>query len=143
MTRQRKTILDELRKVDSHPSADEVYEMVRRRLPHISLGTVYRNLEILSESGEIQKLELAGSQMRFDGNAQDHYHVRCVRCGRVGDIAAAPARSLEEAFRRMTDYDIVGHRLEFMGLCPGCMGRVTGSSRGSHKSIRKEKRDGA
>ena len=54
MTRQRMIILEELRKVDTHPSADEVYEMVRKRLPRISLGTVYRNLEILSKTGEIQ-----------------------------------------------------------------------------------------
>jgi Fur family ferric uptake transcriptional regulator len=57
MTRQRRVILEELRKVNTHPSADEIYEIVRKRLPRISLGTVYRNLEILSESGDIQKLE--------------------------------------------------------------------------------------
>ncbi|MBI5118027.1 transcriptional repressor [Candidatus Poribacteria bacterium] len=126
MTRQRLTILDELRKVDSHPSADEIYEMVRRKLPHISLGTVYRNLESLSDSGEIQKLELAGSQMRFDGNANNHYHVRCLRCGRVGDIEAEQVSGLEDAFCGMTDYTIVGHRLEFTGLCPECrQGRGT------------------
>ena len=55
MTRQRKVILEELCKVDTHPSADEVYALVRKRLPRISLGTVYRNLEILAESGDIQK----------------------------------------------------------------------------------------
>jgi len=58
MTRQRRIILEELRKVDSHPTADEVYEMVRRQLPRISLGTVYRNLEILSREGLIQKVVL-------------------------------------------------------------------------------------
>jgi Fur family ferric uptake transcriptional regulator len=67
MTRQRKVILEELRNVDTHPSADEIYEMVRKRLPHISLGTVYRNLEILSETGAIQKLELGCAQKKFDG----------------------------------------------------------------------------
>ena len=62
MTRQRQIILEELRKVVTHPSADEVYEMVRKRLPRISLGTIYRNLEILSENGDIQKLELGLKQ---------------------------------------------------------------------------------
>ena len=57
MTRQRGIILEELRKINTHPSADEIYERVRKHLPRISLGTVYRNLEILSELGEIQKLE--------------------------------------------------------------------------------------
>ena len=67
MTRQRRVILEELRKVKTHPSADEIYEIVRKRLPRISLGTVYRNLEILSESGDIQKLEPGCSLKRFDG----------------------------------------------------------------------------
>lgn len=72
MTRQRKIILEEVRKVNTHPSADEIYEMVRLRLPRISLGTVYRNLEILSELGKIQKLQLSGSLKRFDWNTNKH-----------------------------------------------------------------------
>ena len=63
MTRQRRVILEALRGTTSHPTADEVYEMVRRRLPRISLGTVYRNLEILSGEGLVAKLEMAGTQM--------------------------------------------------------------------------------
>jgi Fur family ferric uptake transcriptional regulator len=85
MTRQRQIILEELRKADTHPSADEVYETVRKRLPRISLGTVYRNLEILSELGEIQKLELGGDLKRFDRKPNKHYHIRCMNCGRVDD----------------------------------------------------------
>ena len=73
MTQQRQVILEELRNVNTHPSADEIYEMVRKRLPRISLGTVYRNLEILCASGEIQKLEAGGSIKRFDGNPRNHY----------------------------------------------------------------------
>ena len=88
MTRQRNVILEELRKVDTHPSADEVYDMVRRRLPRISLGTVYRNLEILSQNGRIQKLEIGGTQKRFDGNPANHYHLRCIHCDRLADAPA-------------------------------------------------------
>ena len=86
MTPQRQVILEELRKVNTHPSADEIYEMARKRLPRISLGTVYRNLEILSARGEIQKLEFGCSLKRFDGVAQDHYHIRCLDCDRVIDV---------------------------------------------------------
>ncbi|MDP3286289.1 MAG: transcriptional repressor, partial [Desulfobacterales bacterium] len=67
MTRQRAVILEELKKVKTHPGADEIYEMVRKRLPRISLGTVYRNLEVLSELREIQKFEHVGTLKRFDG----------------------------------------------------------------------------
>ncbi len=120
MTRQRRVILDELRKVTSHPTADEIYNMVRRRLPGISLGTVYRNLEILSDSGMIQKLESCGSARRYDGNVKMHYHVRCVRCGRVDDLPLSTLPALESAVRKGCGYEILGYRLEFMGVCPKC-----------------------
>ncbi len=120
MTRQRRVILEELRKLRSHPTADELYELVREQLPRISLGTVYRNLEILSQCGLIQKLELGGPQRRFDGNVAEHCHVRCTRCGRVADVAMAPPAGLDESARAASDYEIVGHRLEFVGLCPQC-----------------------
>jgi Fur family ferric uptake transcriptional regulator len=120
MTRQRQIILEELRKVDTHPSADEVYETVRKRLPRISLGTVYRNLEILSELGEIQKLELGGDLKRFDRNSNKHYHIRCMNCGRVDDAPIAPLNQVEDELYGATVYTIIGHRLEFEGLCPQC-----------------------
>ncbi len=119
-TRQRRVILEELQKVKSHPTADEVYEMVRRRLPRISLGTVYRNLDILAANGAILKLQTAGTQRRFDGNVGHHYHVRCVRCGRIEDVAIGPIAAIENAFRKASTFDILGHRLECTGLCPKC-----------------------
>lgn len=120
MTRQRGLILKQLRRVTSHPTADEVYGMVRRRLPRISLATVYRNLEILAGRGEILRLDMAGRQRRYDGHLEHHYHVRCTRCGRVGDVYAAPIRFTETTFRGLSDYEIKGHRLELFGLCPRC-----------------------
>jgi len=120
MTRQRRVILDALRGTKSHPTADEVYEMVRRRLPKISLGTVYRNLQTLGEMGMIRHLCTGGTQRRFDGNVENHYHVRCVECGRVADMPLDTIRSLEEAAQNASDFDIFGHHLEFVGLCPGC-----------------------
>ena len=120
MTRQREVILEEIRRAKLHPSADEVYEMVRKRLPRISLGTVYRNLEILSELGEIQKLELGGDIKRFDWDPKKHYHVRCLQCGRVDNAPIAPLREIEDELYGTTVYTIIGHRLEFEGLCPRC-----------------------
>jgi Fe2+ or Zn2+ uptake regulation protein len=120
MTKQRRVILAELRGVDTHPSADEVYETVRRRLPRISLGTVYRNLEILSELGEIQKLDTGGPLNRFDGNPEPHYHIRCIHCNGVIDAPLGLLKTIEKPLKGATSYEIVGHRLEFLGICPTC-----------------------
>ena len=120
MTRQRRVILEELRKVSTHPSADEDYESVRKRLPRISLGTVYRNLEILSESGDIQKLEPGCSLKRFDGNPTEHCHIRCVRCGRLADAPMIPDLEIDLGRVNSTEFEIIGHRLEFLGVCPKC-----------------------
>ena len=120
MSRQRRMILDELRATRIHPTADEVYGLVRRRLPHISLGTVYRNLEALAASGRIQKLRLGCAQSRFDGDATRHYHVRCTGCGRVDDVAMKPLRAIENALAKVAGYRALDYRLEFMGLCERC-----------------------
>ena len=119
-TRQRKVILEELCKVDTHPSADEVYAMVRKRLPRISLGTVYRNLEILAESGDIQKLEPGCTLKRFDGKTENHYHLRCVRCDRVVDAPVDFEVTIRQDLKNTTDFKIIGHKLELIGICPAC-----------------------
>ena len=120
LTKQRKVILTELQKVVSHPSADEVYEMVKKDLPRISLGTVYRNLETLTELGEIQKLECGGSVRRFDGNPDNHYHIRCLRCEKIVDAPIELRENLENRLAGKTDFCIISHRVEFLGLCPEC-----------------------
>ena len=120
MTRQRRVILEELRALRSHPTADELYVRVRRRLPRISLGTVYRNLEVLSEAGRIGKIELAGRARRYDRTAERHYHVRCLGCGRIDDVPGKPAKAIVGRIRKCLGYEIVGHRLEFVGYCPRC-----------------------
>jgi Fur family ferric uptake transcriptional regulator len=122
MTRQRAVILEELRHVDTHPSADELYAMVRKRLPRVSLGTIYRNLEILSASGEIRRIESGGSLKRFDGRADNHYHIRCIGCDRLVDACVDLEVEIDAlAKAAATEFTIVGHQLEFLGLCPRCV----------------------
>lgn len=120
MTQQRRVILEELRRENNHPAADEIYERVRKRLPRISLATVYRNLDVLCELGEIQRLELSGAMNRYDGVSKKHYHIRCVGCDRVDDAPLAPLNELEDDLYGTTVYEIIGHNLEFTGLCPDC-----------------------
>jgi len=120
MTRQRRIMLEELAKMRSHPTADEVHRAVRRSLPRVSLGTVYRNLEMLSSQGRIRKLDAAGSRARFDGKTTDHYHVVCTRCGVVSDLPMAPKEEMNRAAQAESDFRITGHSLTFKGLCPEC-----------------------
>lgn len=121
MTRQRAVILEELRKVTSHPTADELYGLVRGRLPRISLGTVYRNLDFLTETGEILKLEAAGSTKRFDGNTAWHQHVRCTHCGRIGDVMTPRTPPGIDGLHA-EGFAITGARVEYDGVCERCTG---------------------
>ena len=120
MTEQRRVILEEVRKLKTHPTADEVCRMVCERLPKISLGTVYRKLDRLSECGKIARLETSGSQFAFDGNTDNHYHARRVHCSRIDGLEGVRIRVSEARVQDSVDYDIVGHRLEFLGICPQC-----------------------
>ncbi|MCD4670512.1 MAG: transcriptional repressor [Actinomycetia bacterium] len=120
MTKQRKVILEEIKKSKAHPAADEIYDLVKKKIPGISLGTVYRNLDILSGEGLVRKLELAHTQRRYDGNMKNHYHVLCTKCGRIDDLIARGADDIEELLGVRSHYRITGHRLKFFGLCPDC-----------------------
>ncbi|MCL2457253.1 MAG: transcriptional repressor [Desulfobulbus sp.] len=120
MTHQREVILDELRRGKTHPTADELYERIKKKLPRVSLATVYRNLEILSASGLIKKLEISGRQKRFDWDPDDHDHVHCIQCQRIDNITlTTPAPQIESMPKQ--EYRITGRRIEFSGLCPQCM----------------------
>ena len=121
-TRQRQVILEELQKLESHPSATALYEIVRERLPNISLGTVYRNLDLLARTGLIQKLNTGHNEARFDGVTKHHYHVCCSICGKVADVYDAPVEINESAIGELQGFDIHGHQLQFIGICPECKG---------------------
>lgn len=120
LTTQRQVILEELAKVTSHPTANDVYDMVRKRLPRIGLGTVYRNLELLAESGMILKLEVGGTQKRFDATTTPHYHIRCVKCRKVDDIDISLQQHINDAAEQVSNYQILGHHIEFSGICADC-----------------------
>ncbi|MEJ2726583.1 MAG: transcriptional repressor [Deltaproteobacteria bacterium] len=134
MTLQRRVILEEVKKDHSHPTADAVYERVRKKLPKISMGTVYRNLDVLASYGLIQKIEPGPSQMRFDGDTHDHYHLICTRCGKIEDAAVQVSddtlETLENALGHLTKFGIFGHKLEFLGLRRECREREAGLPEG-------------
>ena len=119
-SKQKEAILRVLKGTTSHPSADWVYEQVRREIPNISLGTVYRNLKLLKQEGEILELDLASTLSRFDGNSQDHYHFRCEQCGRIFDVDEPVDEEIDDRVAQKTGLIVSHHRLEFRGLCKDC-----------------------
>ena len=118
---QRKVILEELRKVKSHPSAGLLFEIVRKKIPNISLGTVYRNLEFLSKKGIIQKLGVAGKETRFDGDTEKHYHISCTICGRIDDINELRYENKSIKKENMINgFQVSGYQINYFGICPDC-----------------------
>ena len=126
MTSQRQVILRELKKVNIHPTADDIYVMVRKIIPHVSLGTVYRNLEILSDMGVVQKLECAGNQRRYDGNPERHHHIRCIECGSVADVSPDTVTAFDFSPERIPSWYVVDHRVVFLGVCTACQAKEGG-----------------
>jgi Fe2+ or Zn2+ uptake regulation protein len=120
MTFQRQVILEELMSVTSHPSANDLYEMVKSRIPNVSFGTVYRNLKLLEGLGLLQELNYGKSFSRYDGNPDNHYHILCEKCGRMDDIPVDIKNMLDRETSEATGYNVKAHRIEFYGLCPAC-----------------------
>ena len=133
MTPSRRAILDALRAICDHPTAEEICSRVRERLPRTSLATVYRNLEQLAQSGAIRVIEDGRSQRHYDAVLSPHYHVRCAECGRLVDAPIDAQDALEREAAEASGYEITGHQLTFTGTCTECAGvRDAACGKGAH-----------
>ena len=119
-TKQREAILKILSDTISHPTADQIYDEVRKEIPNISKGTVYRNLQVLREGGFISELNLNGTLSRFEVKQESHYHFRCQKCGRVFDLDEPVDKKLDQRIARKTGFTVSHHQTEFRGLCKDC-----------------------
>jgi Fur family peroxide stress response transcriptional regulator len=119
-SRKREAILEKLRGTTSHPTADWVYDEVKKELADISLGTVYRNLAVFKEEGLIISVGVVDGQERFDANTSQHTHFICLDCGNILDISADVDPSLNERVARENHLDIVLRQLTFYGKCKQC-----------------------
>ena len=135
LTRPRRIILETVRATTAHPGAAAVYRQVRRRLPRVSLATVYRNLRRLAAEGLLrERVEPAG--LRFDGNTDRHDHFTCLACGRIYDLPATRARPPRPRLGR-AGFEILDRRIEFYGRCGTCR-----RSRGPSITPRARRRHG-
>jgi Fur family transcriptional regulator, peroxide stress response regulator len=119
-TRQRELTLLILQGTRSHPTADWIYEEARKKMPQISKSTVYRNLRILLEQGEITALNINGTITRYEIKQKLHYHFRCEQCGQVFDLENPIKEDLDRKVEANTGFKIKYHQLEFRGLCKEC-----------------------
>lgn len=119
-TIQRNLVLEAIRTMKSHVTAEEVFEFIRKNHPHIGKGTIYRNLGILAEEGEIRRVEIPDGPDRFDFTLKDHYHVRCIRCGKVFDVKMDVLSDLMAKVRGPQGMEFLDYDISFKGICPDC-----------------------
>lgn len=120
-SKQKDAILTYLKSTTSHPTADIVYEHVKTVIPNISLGTVYRNLQKLSENGEILRLSCGEDFDRYDATTTRHYHFYCRVCKQVSDLSVASLDHINIIAKENFSGAIEGHSVFFYGLCPECL----------------------
>lgn len=120
MTRQRGQILEALRATTLHPTASELHDQVRRDMPRVSLGTVYRNLKRLVGEGAALQIDTGAGPTHFDGTTRAHHHVTCVSCSSVRDVQVGRVLIMPPRVKGEKRYRFLGHRLDFFGICPKC-----------------------
>jgi Fur family peroxide stress response transcriptional regulator len=117
---QRDAILRVVKNTNSHPGADWIYEQVKKEIPNISMGTIYRNLRLLANTGEIKDLSIPGIPSRFDGSTSDHHHLVCEKCGRIFDLDESVDCNMEAEIFQKTGFKVKVQYLKFIGLCSDC-----------------------
>ena len=120
ITTLRSLVLEAVKEFRCHVTADEVYDAIVKKQPHISRGTVYRNLNLLSDIGEIRKVEMPNGADRFDYLCREHYHARCIKCGRVLDVEMEFIDDLEKNIKDTHGFEFIGHDIIFKGICHEC-----------------------
>ena len=120
-SRQREAVLVYLRSTKSHPTAEQIYQKVRQEFPKISLGTVYRNLNLLADHGEIIRLNCGDGVEHFDAMTEPHNHFICRHCGSVKDLEFFSDSDLDSQADAEFPGKIEGHEIYFYGTCEDCL----------------------
>lgn len=122
-SRQREAIKNFLMTQTSHPTADTIYENIKQIYPNISLGTVYRNLSLLADLGEIRKLSSFGGADHYDGRTEPHFHFMCTECGCITDLEFDSTDKLLTDAGKHFAGRITSYSARFFGLCEECMNK--------------------
>ena len=125
-SKQRETIRQAVEGTKQHPTADAVYEWVRKQNPNISLATVYRNLNSLAEQGALRKIHVASGPDRFDGQLHRHSHLVCRECREMIDLAPETMGGIAEEIRRATGFEPAEEEIVIYGICKQCLEKQKG-----------------
>lgn len=120
-TLQKQIVMHALREMYNHPAASQVYEHIHKDYPSISKATVFRILNAACEDNEVMKVMTQDREVHYETMNRPHYHMRCRRCGRIQDASILYQDQFDEMQRRLGDFLVEGHSIEFFGLCSDCM----------------------
>jgi Fur family peroxide stress response transcriptional regulator len=123
VTPQRVAIVEYVMNTDSHPSAEEIYKLIKKKYPMVSLATVYKTLELLTEMGVVLELSFVDGA-RYDANIAKHVNVVCMNCGRIEDIGDESLAELESRIAKRSRYKINSARYELYGYCGECKSKI-------------------
>lgn len=119
-SKQRDEILRVLKNSDIHPTANWIYDQLKGDNPSLSLGTVYRNLGILVEQGQVDKIDFGSTFDRYEAKKKAHYHFVCEKCGEVIDLEMPIKTELNTEVEELSGFETRNHRIEFFGVCQSC-----------------------
>jgi Fur family peroxide stress response transcriptional regulator len=122
-SKQRNRILEILKSTDIHPTASWIYDQLKDEFPHLSLGTIYRNLHILSKQGLISKIDCGSTFDRFEARNHPHYHFICKKCSSIFDLDTPIMKDLEDRLSGLENFTVHSHMIEFFGVCEQCKKR--------------------
>jgi Fur family transcriptional regulator, ferric uptake regulator len=123
LTSQRRAVLEALKEAQGHPSAEDIYLIVKKKNPRVALGTVYQALSVLEEIGVVGSKHWSESPTRYDLNVESHLDIRCAGCGEVSEISGVELGELEMNIRENTPYEVTRTTMVIEGLCPSCKDR--------------------
>lgn len=123
LTHQREVIYRVLMQARDHPCPEAIYEKVRKRIPSISAGTVYKNIKTFLNAGLLREVTLHHGTMRLETNVQPHHHLVCTGCKAIFDIDSQEVDEVHLKHKPQKGFLVSGYKIEFYGLCPGCRKR--------------------
>lgn len=119
-TVQRKIILETLKRLNNHPTTEELYAEIQKGYPTISKTTVYRNLRLLTQSGLVRRVSVPDGPERYEGQPEPHYHFKCSICGGVFDVDIPVISDIDARVAQKYGFDVSGHDIMFHGVCNKC-----------------------